>query len=180
MTWIEYLVKFFSNFRLWYTVLPWEQGIRIRGGSRVLLTPPGVHVAIPLLDVVYVQNVRMHVVNTPSQKVALPDGRTVAVITAVGFAVDDMLKVYRAVQHVDEAVYAWTTSAITAAITEAGKFDRVAIEVQARKAVEEKAREWGLRIDLFCVTDFAYARVYGLLQDGKWARESMVLDQGRR
>jgi hypothetical protein len=180
MTWIEYLVKFFSQFRLWYTVLPWEQGIRIRAGSHVRLTPPGLHLAFPLLDVVYVQNVRMHVVNTPSQKIHLPGGQTVVVIAAVGFAIEDMLKVYRSVQHLDEAVYAWTSTAIIDAVTKARAFDRTVVEAAARQIVETRAREWGLRIDLFCVTDFAYVKVYALLQDGKWAREGLVLDGGRR
>lgn len=42
----------------WFVVLPWEQAVRVRAGSRVRLYGAGLHFRVPFIDYVWLQNTR--------------------------------------------------------------------------------------------------------------------------
>ena len=62
--WLQAIFNFFGRFRVFYIVMPWEQAIRARLGSRVKLIGSGFHWKLPFLDRVFTQNIRLHVVSS--------------------------------------------------------------------------------------------------------------------
>jgi len=172
--WLQSIVDFFGRFRLWYVVMPWERAVRVRLGNRVVKRGPGFHWKLPLLDRVFIQNVRLHVVSTCSQVLEDGDGRTVAVVACIGFSIDDILRVYTSVQHLDEALYSWASAALADHITKG----RAAAEEAVARSLEEQATRWGIRIEFFRLTDYTRVRAFRLLQGDRWSRSEIDLGKG--
>lgn len=72
---INSIAAFISKlFQWWFTVMPWEQALRIRKGSKVTLLGAGLYFKIPFIDAVYVQTTRMRMIDTPMQTMSTKDG----------------------------------------------------------------------------------------------------------
>jgi len=79
----------------WFVVVaPWEQAIRVRLGKNKLLLKPGFYVRIPFVDRVFKQSVRRRILVITSQTLTTLDRRVVTCGGAVGFAIDDLCKLY--------------------------------------------------------------------------------------
>lgn len=177
MTWLQQLLDLFGWLRLWYTILPWEQGVRVRAGSHVLRVGPGLHFKLPLIDRVYAQNCRTHVVNTPSQVLTLRDGRTVVVVAVIGFSIVDVLLSYRTVQHLDDVVHSWASACI--ADTFRQETERGIGESVVEALLGAQCAGWGLKLEFFRFTDFANTRVFRIAQDGRYSQSRFDMDKAR-
>jgi len=176
--WLRAIGEFFGRFRIFFIVMPWEQAIRVRLGCRVKSLGQGFHWKLPYFDRVFVQNTRLHVVSTCSQTLEDESGRPTALIACIGFVIDDLLKVYRSVQFLDEALYSWASAEIAEHIEE--KLTRRKIEALVVAGLEKKAEEWGVRVEFCRLTDYAHVRVFRLMQGNRWSRSSIDLDRGTR
>ena len=58
---MEGVRQFLKALQMWVTIAPWEQGLRVRLGRRVKLLGAGVHLRLPVLDVLYIQTVRTRI-----------------------------------------------------------------------------------------------------------------------
>ena len=176
--WLQAIFNFFGRFRIFYIVMPWEQAIRVRLGSRVKLVGPGFHWKFPFLDRVFTQNIRLHVVSSCSQTLEGEDGKAIAVVACIGFSIRSLLDVYKSVQHLDEALYSWASAEIAERI--GGDCTREQLEALVTAGLEEKAGSWGIKVEFCRITDYARVRVFRLMQSDRWSRPGPDLDAGAR
>lgn len=134
----ETLRECLKGLRLWVTVMPWEQAIRIRLGKRVELLKAGVHLKLPLLDVVYLQSVRMRICPLGRQTISALDGSAITVMGAVGYSISDIELLYTRLHHGEDTI----TNMVMAAIA-----DRIAHAARARECTPQNICE-GVRLDL--------------------------------
>jgi hypothetical protein len=85
---MEGLRQFFRALQVWVTIAPWEQGLRVRLGQRVKLLRAGIHLKLPIIDVLYIQTVRARISALGRQIAATRDGKAVTLSGAVGYAID--------------------------------------------------------------------------------------------
>ena len=176
--WLQAIFDFFGRFRVFYVVMPWEQAIRVRLGSRVRLIGPGFHWKLPLFDRVFTQNIRLHIVSSCSQTLDGEDGKAVAVVACIGFSIHNLLDVYKSVQHLDEALYSWASAEIAEHI--GGGYTRLQLEALITAGLKEKATGWGIKVEFCRITDYARVRVFRLMQSDRWSRSNIDLDRGIR
>ena len=176
--WLQAIFDFFGRFRIFYIVMPWEQALRVRLGSRVKLTGPGFHWKLPFVDRVFTQNVRLHVVSSCSQTLEDKNGKSIALVACIGFSIRNLLLVYKSVQYLDEALYSWASSEIAEHIED--DCTRLQLEGLVTTGLEKKAAEWGIKIEFCRITDYARTRVFRLMQSDRWSRSNIDLDRRAR
>lgn len=98
------IIASFSNklFQWWFTVMPWEQAIRIRRGKTVRLLGAGLYLKIPFIDAVYIQTTRMRMVDMPIQTVSTQDGTTLTIKAVIGYSIKDVQLLYNTLYHPDD------------------------------------------------------------------------------
>lgn len=72
-------------------VLPWEQAVRVRAGSRIKLYEAGLHFRVPFLDYVWIQNTRRRASHVEAQTLSTRDGKTVTVAGSLAYRVSDVM-----------------------------------------------------------------------------------------
>ena len=172
--WIHQLASFLARFRIIYSVMPWEQALRVRLGSRIKRVGPGYHWKLPFFDRVFVQNTRLHVVSGCSQTLKCATG-TYAIVNCVGFAIVDLEKLYQHVQQIDNALSSWAGAALAELIGEYP--ERVQLEEAVAASVREKATQWGIHVEFCRLTDFTPVRAYRLLQGDRWSYSNIELSE---
>lgn len=85
----QWLLELLKQFRVFVIVLPWEQVIRCRLGSRVKVWGPGWHLRIPFVDSLNVVNTRLRICNAPMQTLTTSDGQALSVSFSFGFRIVD-------------------------------------------------------------------------------------------
>lgn len=99
------LMTMFRRAFIWFVVvMPWHQCVRVRLGKHVKLLGPGIHLKIPFADLVFGQCSRRRIKIVPSQTVTTRDGIILTLSGAVGFSVQDVLKLYNTLSHVDDTI----------------------------------------------------------------------------
>ena len=157
--------ELFKKFRIWTTVAPWEQGIRVRLGKHVKLLAPGLHFIFPLTDRLYLQSTRVRMTSLGRQTVTTLDGHAVTVSGAIQYSIKDILRLYETVQQPDETIRNTIQARIGRFISTHSKQDCITTVIE--KAVTEEVKlllpKWGLGdIDIF-ITEFVIVRTYRVL-----------------
>ena len=166
MNWLTELLQNFKRLFLWFTLIqPWEQGIRVRLGKHRKLLGPGVHLAVPFIDEIFNQNIRMHVNDVEPQTLTTKDGRVLVVSLTLGYTVVDMLKLYQSVEKPADALAALTVSEVAQVVGTHSVAELTPALIE--KTVLRKLQElkWGIKLELMRVTDYAYVKVYRLMGD---------------
>lgn len=161
----------------WVTIMPWEQAVHIRMGNRVKVIGAGLHVRIPFIDRVYVQTTRVRVMQGPPQTVSTKDGKTVTIATNIGYAIEDILKLYQTLYHAE-----MTLSNIMQGIMSDEVFSRNIADCTPsilEAVLREKltGSQFGLRFDYMKITSFAVVRTYRLIQDSHWTPNALETDK---
>lgn len=149
-----------SIFQWWATISPWEQGVRVRAGKRVSLLGPGIHLRIPLLDVFYIQPIRVRAQFIQSQTLTTIDGKAISLASALQFEIKDLLVLYRTVHNAHDAVEQKVQGAIAKYISRIKLTD---IDVKSLESfVEESLRldDFGLKVNSFSITNFIVVKPY--------------------
>ena len=163
---LRQLFQALSRFLTWWVIVaPWERAIRLRFGKKQTELGAGIHLKIPLVHKVFVQNTRMLVVDTPNQTVTTADGRVVTLSAVVGYKIVDMCKVFNSVQKPQDVVNSLAMGAISAYVTSHGSADCAVPMVEADLSKHLSATDWGLEFGLVKVTDFAFVKTYRFITD---------------
>lgn len=168
---IAALRQFLMGIRLWVTVTPWEQAIRVRAGKRVELLGAGVHVKIPLLDIVYLQSVRTRFSTCARQAVTTKDGRTLIVVGNIGYSIGDVLVLYKTLHHAEDTICNLVQSAIAIHVSTSDSSVCTPIEIQKALKSTVDLTNYGLRDVEVLITECVISRTYRLLGDyasGGW------------
>ncbi len=171
MSWLTELLQNFKRLFLWFTLIrPWEQGIRVRLGKHRKLLGPGIHLAIPFIDEIFNQNIRMHVNDVAPQTLTTRDGKVLVVSLTLGYTVSNMLELYQCVEKPADALSALTMSEVAQVVGthSAAELTPALIEEAATAKLQEL--KWGIKLELMRVTDYAFVKVYRLMgeADGRF------------
>lgn len=150
--------------RLWVTVTPWEQAIRVRLGRKVTLLEAGIHLKIPLLDMIYLQSVRMRITELQRQTVTSQDGHTITTSGCLGYSVLDIAMLYKTLHHPDDTITNLARAAIAQYISThpIAECRPAAIE-ENLKALDFSA--YGISAAHIYVTEFVVVRTYRVIGD---------------
>ena len=144
----------------WVIVAPWERAIRLRFGKKQTELGAGIHLKVPLVHRVFVQNTRLLVIDTPNQTVTTADGRVVTLSAVVGYKIVDICQVFNSVQKPREVVNSLAMGAIAEYITSRGSAECTIPEIEADLTKRLHAENWGLEFGLVKITDFAFVKTY--------------------
>ena len=150
----------------WVIVSPWQCAVRLRFGKHITTLKAGIHLKIPLIHQVFVQNTRLLVVDTPNQTVTTADGRVVTLSVVVGYRIVDIEQVLTSVQNPREVVSSLAMGAVSAYITAHGSAECAIPAIEADLIEQLDGQNWGLKFDLVRVTDFAFVKTYRFITNG--------------
>ena len=166
-----------SLFRWWVIVAPWEQAVRVRLGKRVALLRAGCHLRIPLIDRVFRQSVRRRYITVPTQTITTLDGKTVTVSGGMGYAIRDVLTLYDTLHDAEDVVQTEVNAAVARFMSVRNLHDCLPLAIEQAVAAAVDLSRYGLEAGDFCVTDFAVARTYRLIQgEPKNWKQGVALD----
>jgi hypothetical protein len=158
---LEALGKFFSSWKPWVVVAPWERGVRVRLGKRARQLEPGFHFRIPVLDRVLLVNTRLRVTTTAQVTRPAAGNRVRVTMALVGFSIKDPL---RAIERYNDPANA--LSGLVIAEMSLGSDAR-----KCQEAIAEQTRDTGVAIEFIRYSDDVEVRAYRLLQ-ASWCTES--------
>jgi regulator of protease activity HflC (stomatin/prohibitin superfamily) len=153
----------------WTTIMPWEQAIRVRFGSRQSLLGCGLHWRIPYVDQIYRQSVRLRLTCLPIQTLSTLDGKTITLAGTFAYRIVDLAKLYNTIHHAETTVQFMAMSRIAAFVHSSSSKDcgPKAIE-DALKATIDVA-QYGLESDGVKIVDYATVKTYRLINDQHYA-----------
>lgn len=165
MTATQQLLSFIKSiFQWWVTIAPWQQGVRVRLGKNVCVLLPGIHLRLPIVDVVYMQPIRVRAQHVHSQTLTSSDGKAISVGSAIRYEITDLLTVYKTLHNAHDTIEQIVQSHI------AGVVIHKKLEELSPQLVEELVSDaidfssYGLAVRGFNITDFAVVKTYRLIQ----------------
>ena len=169
---IDYIRKLFT---WWIVVMPWEQGIRVTLGKKMILLDGGVYLKLPLIHTVYVQEKRLRVINLPVQTVCSSDGHPLTVSCSVGYSISDIIQLYNTLYQPDLTISNIIASQIAQQIfsVKVSECKPQIIEEKIQSALTEL--HYGLKFEYVRIVNFAAVKTFRLIQDQSYMYEGLDL-----
>ena len=154
---------FFSVF-LWYVLVSgvrvaaqWERGVVLFLGKFRSVKGPGLLYIIPVLESVRFIDTRVIVLNITRQKVITRDNVPAEIDAALFFLVDDSKKAVITIQDFKFAVAQYAQAALRDVVGSLSLdellSEREQIQIRIKEHVEERVKDWGLRVDSLRLQD---------------------------
>ncbi len=159
------LRQFFRSFRCWMVVSPWEQALRVRLGKRVTLLRPGFHWKLPILDVIYLQSVRLRLSSISKQTVSTCSGQVVTIAGSLGYRIEDIQLLYNSIHHAEDTITALTRSLIADYVSGHSLAACQPDKIQEAVNASIDFSRFGLADVKVYITEFAVVRTYRLIGD---------------
>jgi regulator of protease activity HflC (stomatin/prohibitin superfamily) len=135
----------------------WERGVVLRLGSFRGIRGPGLLYIVPFIDNVRFVDMRITVLNVPSQKVITKDNVPAQIDGALYFLVKDPQKAVVDIQNFQFAVSQYAQSALRDVVggmsLDELLSEREQIQEKIREIVEERVTAWGLHVDSIRLQD---------------------------
>lgn len=166
MNWILDLLKAFWRLLIWWVVVePWDQGLRVRLGTRRQVLTPGVHFRIPYLDRVYKQSVRLRWAPLPTQTVTTRDGYTITLCGQLGYEIRDIERLYNTLNNAENGIRALAQGAISQYVHthELNECAPAAVEAGALASVD--LQRYGMVACQLQLTTFCRVKSYRFITD---------------
>ena len=166
MTFAEIFQRIGQLFHWWIVVLPWEQAIRIRFGKRIKVLRAGIHLKVPVIDVIFRQSVRRRTTLIRQQTMTTLDDKVITIGGGVNYSIENILLLYDSLDQASDVIETEFMGAISKYIRNRKLNDcrPGKMEEEIRKQIDFSG--YGLsRMELF-ITDFAVVKTYRLLQGG--------------
>lgn len=162
---IEYIRQLLT---FWIEVMPWERGIRVKLGKSARMLTPGIWVKLPVIHRVYIQSVRLRVIDTPIQTVTTKNGSSMTIRMSIGYEISDIVKLFNSIHQIVETVSNIAQGAASTVISES---DLEPQSIQIQNAVVEslKGLDYGLSFCYVRITTYAKVRTFRLIGDHNWA-----------
>ncbi|MBK8754050.1 MAG: SPFH domain-containing protein [Candidatus Competibacteraceae bacterium] len=149
---------------LWFVVVSglrvaaqWERGVVLRLGKFQTIRGPGLLYIIPVLENVRFLDTRVLVLNIPRQKVITKENVPAEIDAALFFMVEDSEKAVITIQDFKFAVAQYAQAALRDIIggltLDELLSEREQIQIRLKEHVEERVKEWGLRVDSLRLQD---------------------------
>ncbi len=149
---------------LWYVLVSgvrvaaqWERGVVLFLGKFRSVKGPGLLYIIPVLESVRFIDTRVIVLNIPRQKVITRDNVPAEIDAALFFLVSDSEKAVITIQDFKFAVAQYAQAALRDVVGSLSLdellSEREQIQIRIKEHVEERVRDWGLRVDSLRLQD---------------------------
>ena len=163
---VDLVKEFFSIFRWFTTISPWEGGLRIRLGRRVKNLTPGCWWVIPYVDRVYKQSLRTRAMTLGLQTLLLPDGKPLSIGVMIRYAIGDLRRTYDTLDHLEPTIAAMVGGEVAKVVNRGNSLTPGDIAAEVVKGLH--LEQFGLTDISVEVTDFVVARTYRLISDTRW------------
>lgn len=182
MTWVEWLRNMLAQAAPWFTVRPWEQGVRLFAGKHRELLAPGFYLKVPILHQAFAYPIRVRTVYVAMQTLRSKDGRTVAIGLILKYKIADLLKVLDTLHNPESTLAHLAQGAVGRLVP-----DRAAAELTAdvltaaiRAAIDPAT--YGIEDFDVLVSDNAdlSSRTFRLIQEGRWFSSDSEIDKMAR
>jgi regulator of protease activity HflC (stomatin/prohibitin superfamily) len=137
----------------------------VRLGKRVRLLLPGFHWKFPVIDVIYLQSVRLRLSPINKQTVSTLSGQVVTISGSLGYRIDDIELLYSTIHHAEDTITAMTRSLVAEYVSTHDLINCHPEKVQAEINGKLNFSEYGLGGAKIYITEFAAARTYRLIGD---------------
>lgn len=179
LTWVEWLRQVLIQATPWFTVRPWEQGVRLWMGKNRRLLGPGFYFKVPVLHQALVFPIRLRTAIVPMQTLRSKDGRTVTISLILKYRVADLFLVLDTLHNPEATLGHIVQGSVSDLVPtlESQQVTTERIRASAKSAVDAKA----LGIDEFdvLVSDNAdlSGRTLRLIQEGRWFPGESEIDK---
>lgn len=177
MNWIKDTIEYVTNLvKIWIIIQPWEAGIRVRLGKTIKLLTKGIYFRIPYIDSVYVQPIRLRVIQNPLQTLTTKDGQAVSIQLVVGYSICDILKLYKTLHQPDSTLSNMTLGGVSDYICTRA-LSEIAPSNLERDLMQEFTKiDYGVRFEYVKITGFVAVKTIRLIQDQSWMPQSISLE----
>lgn len=161
----------------WFIVVaPWEQAIRVRLGKHVRLLTKGAYIRIPFMDRIFRQSSRRRLSIIRPQTLTTSDGKVVSCAGAVGFAVNDLLKLYDTLENPNDTIECEVAGIISRFIGARTLRECTSPALEAYVRENLHLDKYGLSGQEFYTTSFATARTYRFItgEMGMWRTDDRM------
>lgn len=163
-------------FQWWFTVMPWEQALRIRKGKNVKLLGAGLYLKIPFVDSVYIQTTRMRMIDTPMQTVSTKDGNAVTLKSAIGYTIDNIQVLYNKLYHPEMTLSSMSMGFVGEFVRENLISEITPLNIEKFVNSKITASDYGLKNLTVRITTFAIVKTYRIIQDNSGLYESLSME----
>ena len=165
MTATQQLLAFIKSiFQWWVVISPWQQGVRVRLGKKIDLLDPGIHLRLPIVDVVYMQPIRLRAQQVHNQTLTTIDGKCISLASALQYEIADLLLVYKTLHNAHDTINQIIQSHIAEFVIGTELIDLSPKGVERYVLGKLDLGSFGLTVRGFHVTDFAVVKTYRLIQ----------------
>lgn len=172
----QWLMGIIQGLRPFVIVLPWEQAVRVRLGSRVRLIGPGLHLKLPWLDVVTLFNSRLRVALS-TQTLTTEDGHILTIALLIGFRIVDPLTAMLRMQQPETTCGSLAASAAAGFVQSKTKVALACVELERHVMSSLSTDGMGVEFDFVRVRDFAYAKAYRFLQETTYSGGAVHIEE---
>lgn len=158
------MAMFLAAAFLWFTVVSgirvasqWERGVVLFLGKFRAVKGPGLLYIIPVFENVRFLDTRVTVLNIPRQKVITKDNVPAEIDAALFFVVGDSEKAVITIQDFKFAIAQYAQAALRDVVggltLDELLSEREQIQLRIQEHVEERVKDWGLRVDSLRLQD---------------------------
>lgn len=159
---VDLIIRLFPRISI---VPPNERGVFLRGGRYRKSVGPGWYFCWPYIDEVQRLDVTPQVINLPNQSIMTKQGRPLAVSGAIEYSIQDVKKALLEVQNFDTSLQNLAMGIISTYISdiEGDAIDKAKLELEVVRKVRIRAKDWGLRITKFWITDLVEHKCFRIM-----------------
>lgn len=164
------IARFFQLFVFWYVVEPWEQCLRVRFGKYIKRISAGFHLKIPYFDTIHRQSSRYRTALCSPQTLTTADGHTVVCTFALGYALEDIEKLYQTLYDVNDTLEQTVSSFVADEVAKLKREELSAAYINNKLTVmlADEFHKYGLKEITVRLQDFAFIKSFRLIQDQRW------------
>ena len=167
-------------FTWWVIVTPWEKAIRLRMGKYKTVLGTGIHLKVPVIDIIIQRNMRMRVCALSVQTMTTRDNKTLTLAGTVGYSIENLELLYDTLHHAEDTIQNLVMSAIAQYIHTHDAVNCSPEKVEDSTSQSVDLAKYGLNNVRVRITDFAFVRTYRLIKDEQRYPAGGSLDTGFR
>lgn len=163
--------RFFQQFVFWFILEPWEQALRVRLGKHIKTLKPGLHFRIPYVDSIHTDSSRYRTSLCAPQTLTTKDGKTVVCSVAVGYALEDIYKLYNTLYEPTNTITQTVAAFVADYVAGTDSTDLRAVELGQKitEHISEDFKRYGLKDVVVRMQDFAFIKAFRLINDQRYA-----------
>ena len=152
----------------WTIIDKWQLGLRVRLGKHLTPLRPGVRISWPFIDAILTESAALKTVNLTEQTMTTLDGVNASVSGVTWYYIINLEQLSMKVDDHEESMsnLAMTALGSKLAVLEFSECTLAVLERVAQKKIRRIAKEWGIHVHKFELTDLCDSKVYRIMASG--------------